>query len=162
MASSLLWTCVKKTCGCKQWEMNGIPCAHAVCAIPFDCGEPEDYVHQYYSLEMYKKAYAPLIYPMLSEEQWVYIVRHDILESPRPRVAPGRPRKLRRRGPDESRDSKNPDRMWKFGARMRCSKCRVLGHNKRACPLNRYGSFTQASQSVTKVKCPTQPAASVS
>jgi hypothetical protein len=59
----------KKTCGCTQWEMTGIPCGHAVSAILFDCGEPEDYVHEYYSLEMYKKAYVPLIYPMPSEEQ---------------------------------------------------------------------------------------------
>jgi hypothetical protein len=125
---------------------------HAVCAILFDYGEPEDYVHEYYSLEMYKKAYAPLIYPMPSEEQWVRAVGHDILEPPRLKVAPGRPRKLQRRGPDESRDPKNPNRMRKFGARMRCSKCRVIGHNKRACPLNGAGPFTQASQYATEVE----------
>jgi hypothetical protein len=83
-----------KTCGCRQWEMTGIPCVHAVSAILFDCGEPEDYVHEYYSIEMYKKAYAPLIYLMPSEEQWVRGVGHDILEPPRRKVAPGRPRKL--------------------------------------------------------------------
>jgi hypothetical protein len=104
---------------------------------------------------MYKKAYAPLIYPMPSEEQCVCAIRHDILKPPRPRVALGRPRKLRRRGPDENRDPKNLDRMKKFGVRMRCSKCRVLGHNKRACPLNRSGPSTQASQSATEVECPT-------
>jgi hypothetical protein len=26
--------------------------------------------------------------------------------------------------------------MRKFGARMKCGKCHVPGHNKRACPLN--------------------------
>jgi hypothetical protein len=132
--------------------MTSISCVHAVCAILFDYGEPEDYVHEYYSLEMYKKAYAPLIYPMPSEEQWVRAVGHDILEPPRLKVAPGRPRKLQRRGPDESRDPKNPNRMRKFGARMRCSKCRVIGHNKRACPLNGAGPFTQASQYATEVE----------
>jgi hypothetical protein len=69
---------------------------------------------------------------MFSEEQWVRTEGHDILEPPRARVAPGRPRKLRRRGPDESKDAKNPNKMRKFGARMRCSKCKVSGHNKRA------------------------------
>jgi hypothetical protein len=151
-----------KTCGCRQWEMTDIPCAHAICAILFDCREPKDYAHEYYSLEMYKKAYAPLIYPMPSEEQWVRAIGHDILEPPRPRVAPGRPRKLRMRGPGESKDPKNPDRMRKFGARMRCSKCRVLGHNKRACPLNGAGPSTQALQSATEVECPSQPTTSVS
>jgi len=152
----------KKTCGCRQWEMTGIPCAHAVSTILFDCRDPEDYVHEYYSLEMYKKAYAPLIYPMPSEEQWVHAVGHDILEPPRQRVATGRLRKLRRRCPDESRDPKNPNRIRKFGARMRCSKCVVVGHNKRACPLNGAGPSAQASQSGTEVECPSQPAASVS
>jgi hypothetical protein len=131
----------KKTCG-RQWEMTSIPCAHALSAILFDCGEPKDYVHEYYNLEMYKKAYAPPIYPIPNEEQWVRAVGHDILEPPRPRVALGKPRKLRRRGPDESRDPKNPNRMRKFGVRMRRSKCRVLGHNKRACPLNGAGPST--------------------
>jgi hypothetical protein len=74
--------------------MTGIPCAHAVSAILFDCEEPEDYVHEYYSLEMYKKAYAALIYPMPNEEQWARDVGHDILEPARQRVALGRPRKL--------------------------------------------------------------------
>jgi hypothetical protein len=105
----------KKTCGCRQWEMIGIPCAHAVCAILFDCGDLEDYVDEYYSLERYKKVYAPLIYPMPSEEQWVRTEGHDILEPPRARVSPGRPRKLRRRSPDDSREpkkSKQNEEIW--------------------------------------------------
>jgi hypothetical protein len=91
--------------------MTSIPRAHSVCALLFDYGEPEDYVHEYYSLEMYKKAYVSLIYPLPSEEQWVRAVEHEILEPPRPRVALGRPMKLRIRGPDESKDPKNPNRM---------------------------------------------------
>jgi hypothetical protein len=136
----------KKTYGCRQWEMTRIPCGHVACTILFDCGEPE-IMSMNTSLEMYKKAYAPLIYPMPSEEQWVCAIGHDILEPPRQRVAPGRPRKLMR-GSDESRDLKNPNRMRKFRARMRCSKCKVLEHNKRASPLNR-SAPTQVSQSKT-------------
>jgi hypothetical protein len=59
-----LWYVVdsrKKTCGFRKWEMTSIPRAHAVCALLFDYGEPEDYVHEYYSLEMYKKAHVSLI-----------------------------------------------------------------------------------------------------
>jgi hypothetical protein len=35
-------------------KMTRIPCAHAVFAILIDCGDLEDYVDEYYSLEMYK------------------------------------------------------------------------------------------------------------
>lgn len=149
-----------KTCGCRQWEMTGIPCPHAFSAILYDCGDPADYVDKFYSLETYKKTYAPMIYPMPSEEQWIH-TNQEKLEPPRTRVPPGRPKKLRRRGPDESRDPKNPNRMRKFGAKMRCSKCRVMGHKKRSCPQGR----TEASEvrdSAPQPDLPTPPLTSVS
>jgi hypothetical protein len=58
----------------------------------------------------------------------------------------GRPKKLRRRGVNESRDPKNPNKMRKYRARMICEKCTGLGHNKRSCPLNKM----LASVSVTE------------
>ncbi|XP_059461824.1 uncharacterized protein LOC132190802 [Corylus avellana] len=35
---------LRKTCGCRQWDMTGIPCAHAVSAIWFFNANPENYV----------------------------------------------------------------------------------------------------------------------
>ncbi|GLT53725.1 hypothetical protein SLA2020_269780 [Shorea laevis] len=69
----------RKTCGCRKWEVTGIPCSHAFSAILYDGGDPEDYVDKCYTLEMYKKAYDPIIYPMPSEEQWIR-TKHDKLE----------------------------------------------------------------------------------
>jgi hypothetical protein len=91
-----------RKCGCRKWKMTGIPCAHAHSAITFHGHHPEDYVDPCYSIEMYKKAYAPLIYPMPSEEQSIR-TGHDILDPPRPRVVPDKPRKARVRGLDEMR-----------------------------------------------------------
>jgi hypothetical protein len=45
----------KRTCGCRKWEMIGIPCAHAHSAITFHGHKSEDYVNHCYSIEMYKK-----------------------------------------------------------------------------------------------------------
>jgi hypothetical protein len=126
----------RRRCGCRKWEITGISCPHAVAAILYDCGDPEDYVDECFTIEVYKKAYAPVIYPMPSEKQWVK-TSHDKLEPPRGRIAPGKPKRQRRRAPDESRDPKNPNRMRKFGARMQCGKCHGLGHNKRSCPTTR-------------------------
>jgi len=59
------------TCGCMQWDMTGIPCPHAILAILHNSSKPEQYLHQYYSVENYIKAYNPMIYPVPSEDQWV-------------------------------------------------------------------------------------------
>jgi hypothetical protein len=125
---------------------------HACAAIQHICKNAEDYVDEYFTVEMYKKAYEPVIYPMPSQEQWIP-TQHDKLEPPVSRVALGRPKKVRKRQVDEHRDPKNPNRMRKFGARMKCSMCKGRGHNKKACPMR----STQAS-----VVLPTPPPASVS
>ena len=46
-----------RTCVCGSWMLSGIPCCHAVCAI-FDRHEqPEDYVSEWYSKEIYLNSY---------------------------------------------------------------------------------------------------------
>ncbi|XP_059461917.1 uncharacterized protein LOC132190910 [Corylus avellana] len=51
----------RRRCGCKQWEITRIPCPHAVLVILYDCGEPKDYVDECFTIELYKKAHAPVI-----------------------------------------------------------------------------------------------------
>ncbi|XP_062173746.1 uncharacterized protein LOC133879231 [Alnus glutinosa] len=46
-----------------------------------------DYIDDFYSLEMYKKAYEPVLYPMPSEEQRIK-THHDMLEPPVARATP--------------------------------------------------------------------------
>jgi hypothetical protein len=120
----------RMTCGCRKWEVTGIPCAHAHSTITFHRHKPEDYVDPCYSIEMYKKAYAPIIYSMPSEEQWVKTA-HDVLDRSRSRLMPGGPRKARVRGSDESRVPQNSYRMRKFGLKGRCVLCKLVGHNTR-------------------------------
>lgn len=45
---------------------------------------------------------------------------------------------------------------------MRRSKCRIMGHNKIACSLNRTRGSSNVSESATQVEWPSPPAASVS
>jgi len=128
-------------------------------AITFHGHKPEDYVDLCYSIEMYKKAYAPIIYPMPSEEQWVKTA-HDVLDPPRSRSMPGRPRKATVKGPDESRVPQNPCRMRKFGLKGRCGLCKLVGHNSKTHPKKKeYASnYRQPS---TEVGLPTPPPASL-
>jgi hypothetical protein len=82
----------RRRCGCRQWKITGIPCPYVVAAILYDCGDPENYVDECFTIEVYKKAYAPIIYPMPSEEQWIK-TSHDKLEPQRGRITPSRPKK---------------------------------------------------------------------
>jgi hypothetical protein len=150
----------RRTCGCRKWEVTGIPCEHAHSAITFHGHKPEDYVDPCYSIEMYKKAYAPIIYPMPSEEQWVKTA-HDVLDLPRSRLMSGGPRKARVRGPDESRVPQNPYRMRKFGLKGRCRLCKLVGHNSKTC-LKKKEQASNYRQPATEVDLPTPPPTSVS
>jgi hypothetical protein len=99
------------TCGCMQWDMTGIPCPHAISAILHNSSKPEQYLHQYYSVENYKKAYDPMIYLVPSEDQWVK-TGQDEVDPPIIRSTPRRPKKIRRRGPDEPKKSILHEERW--------------------------------------------------
>jgi hypothetical protein len=59
---------VRRTYGCRQWDMMGIPCAHAICTIWSDNDDPLDYVDDRYTVDMLKKAYNDIVYPMPGED----------------------------------------------------------------------------------------------
>ena len=87
---------------------------------------------------------------MLSEEQWVK-TSHDKLEPPKGGITSGRPKRQRRRAPNESRDPKNSNWLRKFGAMMKCGKCHGLGHSKRSCPTTRNKASNSRNSGRTNV-----------
>jgi len=131
-----------RTCGCRQWDITGIPCPHAISAILYHSAKPEQYLYRYYSVKSYKKAYDPMIYPVPSEDKWVRTGKDEV-DPPTVRATPGRSTKVRRRGPDEPR---NPHCMRKGGVTMRCSKCKAVGHNARTCPRRKRVSTRSRSR----------------
>jgi hypothetical protein len=54
-----------KTCGCGRWQLNGIPCPHAICAIYRNRRYPEEYISKWYLMDTYRLSYSPSIHPML-------------------------------------------------------------------------------------------------
>jgi hypothetical protein len=119
-----------RSCGYRQWDMTDIPYPHAISAILFNGSKPKDYLHKYFSVEIYKKAYDPMIFLMPSQDQWVK-TNQNAIKPLDYRAAPGRPKKTRRRGPNQPR---NPNTIIEGGVVMRCSKCKEAGHNTRTCP----------------------------
>ncbi|XP_050233158.1 uncharacterized protein LOC126681655 [Mercurialis annua] len=68
------------TCTCREWDLTGIPCCHAVCAIysisdnnnkTHRSDKPEEYVHHYYSKETFLKSYAYTMMHVPGKLHWV-------------------------------------------------------------------------------------------
>ncbi|XP_057432629.1 uncharacterized protein LOC130725413 [Lotus japonicus] len=90
----------KQSCTCNYWELNGIPCRHVVACFNDKGLKPENYVHQYYLRATYEICYGHMISPINGENKWPKMSQDDILP-PEIKRGPRRPKKLRRREPDE-------------------------------------------------------------
>lgn len=120
-----------KTCSCRKWDLRGIPCCYGVFAILEGKSRPEDFLDKFYHKESFFKAYNHVIYPIPDMSTWVNTEGGVILPLIM-RIAHGRPKKARRRGPDEA---KNPNAIRKHGTPVKCGKCKQEGHNSRTCKV---------------------------
>ncbi|KAH7847184.1 hypothetical protein Vadar_022991 [Vaccinium darrowii] len=120
---------VNGTCGCRKWDMSGIPCVHALASIKFLQQDPFDYVHEWYKVSTYLKCYENLLSPINGRDLWPE-TNNPIMLPPDVKKRSGRPKKARRREPEEPQD---PTKLTKKGVQMRCSACGKVGHNKRGC-----------------------------
>ncbi|KAH9612102.1 hypothetical protein KSS87_002582, partial [Heliosperma pusillum] len=119
-----------KTCGCKKWDITGIPCPHVFACIIKKRLDPEDFVHPAYSKEMYLKAYGTMIKALPGPKQWEH-TEHPQPAPPAYRKMPGRPstKKMRKEvGENEERQL-----VKKRNTRKKCGNCGQLGHNKKSC-----------------------------
>ncbi|XP_078153162.1 uncharacterized protein LOC144548369 [Carex rostrata] len=128
----------RKECTCREWQISGAPCIHAIAFICSLRGARlEDYVHDYYSLHRFKVAYAGVIRPMTDKSQWI---KHDpgfTVHPPKTKRPPGRPRKERIHGCLENISKK----------RHQCKRCKQYGHQERTCKAPLPGDTEDASNS---------------
>jgi hypothetical protein len=108
-----------RTCSCKRWQITGLPCTHALCFInAMRNRSVEDYVDDYYSVEMFKKAYESAINPLTNRSQWPEVNMGFKLRPPKLVRAAGRPRTRRIRGSEEGGKT--------TGRRMQYKRCGQL------------------------------------
>lgn len=114
-----------KTCSCRAWQVSGKPCRHALVFIAKLSREVQmdDYVHDYFSVEKFKKAYSGMFNPMTSKHLWPHVDLEYKIKKPKLRRKPGRPRKTRIKASDEPGVRK----------RRRCPECGELGHTAKTC-----------------------------
>ncbi|KAM7255424.1 hypothetical protein ACFE04_026126 [Oxalis oulophora] len=118
-------------CSCRVWDLQGIPCKHAIPILARKGKNPETYISQWYNTELYKELYRHQINPMASEKFWKSTNTQPLVPPP-PRKKLGRPKEKRIPEAGEGGTSTKASRK---GRRMRCNLCKVIGHNKRTCPL---------------------------
>nr|CAD1832768.1 unnamed protein product [Ananas comosus var. bracteatus] len=53
----------KKTCSCKRWDIDGIPCNHAMAAISFRLRDPYDFVEDWFMTSTYRATYNDCVPP---------------------------------------------------------------------------------------------------
>ena len=90
----------RRTCTCRRWELTGIPCSHVVCCVGLQQNEPEHLVDPCYSRDAYLKAYKPAIRSINGPTNWIKS-KKDPIHASKMLKLPGRPKKTRRREPDE-------------------------------------------------------------
>ncbi|XP_026428399.1 uncharacterized protein LOC113324294 [Papaver somniferum] len=112
----------KKTCSCLQWQLRGFPCQHDVCALTPLKPNWADYYDPVYSVEYYKKTYAPEFEPLSAEINWNILV--EFINPPVIIRKTGRPRKKRIPSYDEAGSVKKM---------RKCKKCGVYGHYAVTC-----------------------------
>ncbi|XP_070020445.1 uncharacterized protein LOC142180943 [Nicotiana tabacum] len=116
----------ERTCSCRRFQLDQIPCPHAWAVLRSKNLEGEDYCSMYYSNEYMLKAYDIPIYPLPDESTWTIPV--EVLEQavlpPVWNKMPGRPKKVRYKKVSESQ-AKRP--------KSSCGQCGHESHNRRTC-----------------------------
>ncbi|KAK1354916.1 hypothetical protein POM88_048172 [Heracleum sosnowskyi] len=117
----------KRSCTCNRFQMDQIPCAHAIAALQKSNFDPYDYCSQYYKKETMVAAYKEIVYPIGNKETWVIPehVKSVIVYPPEGRIRVGRPKKRRCKASWERNG--NPVKQ------INCGKCGQNGHNRRTC-----------------------------
>ena len=108
-------------CSCRQWQIRGKPCIHALhlmTIIGGEDGEVDQYCSEYFSVAKFRVAYAENVPALLGKDQRNIVDLGFKLHSPVLARPPGRPRKNRIRVGEEGRVKKQ----------RKCKRCGILGH----------------------------------
>ncbi|XP_070011067.1 uncharacterized protein [Nicotiana sylvestris] len=116
-----------KKCSCSQFQLEELPCAHALEALRHRNETYENYCSPYYTRESLLHMYEILVNPLPDERKWnvpQYILDEVVNPPTGDKRQSGRPQKERYKTYDEIKSKKY---------KVSCGNCRGEGHNKRSC-----------------------------
>lgn len=121
-------------CGCKRWDLSGLPCAHTIACIDSRGLKMVDFVNDYYKKTLYEQAYSGVISPMNGPAEWKKS-SYTPVQEPEERNQPGRPKTKRCREPGEIQgEGSKTIKLTRSYIVLKCRNCGVAGHNQRTCP----------------------------
>nr|KAJ0212398.1 hypothetical protein LSAT_V11C400194960 [Lactuca sativa] len=100
----------RKVCSCRLWDISGIPCVHAQCAILFTGQDPVHFISEWFNVDRFKAIYANNILPVNGRNLWPRTSYIKPL-SPLARRMPGRPTLKRKMHVTESQDKYSQNKM---------------------------------------------------
>ena len=112
----------QKMCTCRQWQITGKPCPHALVVIT-SMRQPDmgSFVHQYYSVEKFQAAYTGIIPNITDRNQWPEVDKAFKLYPPaQKKKESGRLRKNRIKSARETGG--------KATRQVMCPNCKEYGH----------------------------------
>lgn len=109
-----------RTCSCRDWQLYGMPCSHAVAALLSCKKDVYDFTEKYFTAASYRESYSKEVHPISDKLEWS---RARLVRPPKCRRPPGRPEKKRLCVEDHNREKHT----------VRCGKCNQTGHYKTTC-----------------------------
>ena len=121
---------IEKKCSCRRFDLEKLPCAHAIAAAEARKISRISLCHHYYRKQYLYNAYFNVVMPKddavpISEE-----VAKQICLPPDVRQPPGRPKKSRHKSILEKVAAKKRPRK-----EHTCRICNQMEHNSKTCPL---------------------------
>ncbi|XP_060212145.1 uncharacterized protein LOC132639736 [Lycium barbarum] len=115
----------QKTCTCHMFQVDELPCPHAMAVRIKFYFEKYQYCSPYYTRDFLIKTYEMPVHP-LSNQSMCDIPQHVCtctVLPPNARIRPGRPKKKRTKGGVEAY----------FSTQVTCGHCGHKGHNQKTC-----------------------------
>ncbi|KAE8710974.1 Detected protein of confused Function [Hibiscus syriacus] len=111
---------------CREWQLNGFPCCHAVAVLQQLGRSLYDYCSEYFTTDAFRSTYSNSINPVATIDMVVQKKSSTIIV---------RPPALRHVSDAPKRKRKKYTHKGPFKRLMHCSKCQGGGHNRQTCHL---------------------------
>ncbi|KAG6773032.1 hypothetical protein POTOM_020284 [Populus tomentosa] len=111
-------------CSCKEWQLAGFPCCHALAVIGCIGRCPYDYCSRYFTTESYRLTYSESVHPVTNVDMPVEKDSSQVVATVTP------PPTRRPRGRPSTKKYGQKDVVKR---QLQCSRCKGLGHNKSTC-----------------------------
>ncbi|XP_060969462.1 uncharacterized protein LOC133036748 [Cannabis sativa] len=112
---------MRTTSTCNRFQIDEMPCAHALVVMKEMYLDPQNYCSDYYNTKNWLETYEAAVYPVRNQSSWdiPQEIKDNEILPPLERVKAGRPKKKRTRP------------SWETKTQIKCTKCGRKGYNRR-------------------------------